>query len=279
MTGQFSAKAARRALVVCSLALAGTAAGGLLTLPVRAADAANAPAAAAPAAPAAPLKYYVPPAGQDISGTYWIKSYSPKLQPIDGGDPPYKPEAMALYKKRQAAIAASATIIPEDQARKLCTPDGVPRILQSPYPFEIIQSQGQVHILYELNKVIRVIKMDAPMPAEKELITFPYYSGHSVAHWEGDTLVVETGGFKDYTFLDNSGAPQSDQLRVTERYRKINGGKELEVVVTLHDPGVFTRDWQTRYVYDARPDIRIMDWNCGEPHRNIAGVPGVQVPD
>jgi hypothetical protein len=279
MTGQFSAKAARRALVRCGFAVAGTLALGALAGALHAADTAPATAPATAATPAAPFKHYVPPAGQDVAGIYWIKSYSPKLQPMEGGEPPYKPEAMALYKQRQAAIAESATIIEEDQARKLCTPDGVPRILQSPYPFEIVQTQGQVHILYELNKVIRAIKLDAPLPPEKELVTFPYYSGHSVGHWEGDTLVIETGGFKDYTFLDNSGAPQSDQLRVTERYRKINGGKELEVVVAIHDPGVFTRDWQARYVYDARPDLRIMDWNCGEPHRNIAGVAGVHVPD
>jgi len=228
---------------------------------------------------AAPFQFYVPPPGQDISGIYWIKSYNAKIQPVEGGELPYKPEFMEIYQQREAAINASANLIEEDQARKLCTPDGVPRILQNPYPWEIVQTQGQVHILYEINKVIRLIKLDVPPPSDEEMEIFPYYSGHSVGHWEGDTLVVRTGGFKNYTFLDNSGAPHSLQLRVVERYRKINDGRELEVVVDIHDPGVFTRDWQARFVYDARPDLRIMDWNCGEPHRDISLVPGVTVPN
>ncbi len=243
-----------------------------------AADQAAAPAPA-PATPAAPFQFFKPAAGQDISGKYWIKYYSAKIQPTGGGELPYKPEFMELYRKHQTAVAASAEIIPEDQARKLCTPDGVPRVLQNPYPFEIIQTEGQIHILYELNKIIRLIKMDEPLPDDMYLLTFPYYSGHSAGRWEGDTLIVQTGGFKDYTFLDNSGAPHSDQLRVTERYRKINDGKELEVVVNIHDPGVFTADWSTRFVYDSRPDLKIMYWNCGETHRDIKGVAGVVVPN
>jgi hypothetical protein len=103
--------------------------------------------------------------------------------------------------------------------------------------------------------------------------------GHSAGHWEGDTLIIENGGFKNYTFIDNLGGPHSYDLRVTERYRKINDGQQLEVIVDIHDPSVFTEDWSARFVYDARPDLRIMDWNCGEVHRDISGVPGVVIPE
>jgi hypothetical protein len=65
-------------------------------------------------------------------------------------------------------------------------------------------------------------------------------------------------------------------LRTTERIRRIDNGKGLEDVVTIHDPGVFTQDWTTRFVYQARPDIRIMDWNCGEKHRDLSQVKGVR---
>ncbi len=78
------------------------------------------------------------------------------------------------------------------------------------------------------------------------------------------------------TFLDNSGAPHTDQLKTLERIRKINGGKELEDVVAIHDPGVFTKDWSARFVYQARPDLRIMDYSCGEKHRDLSSVKGVQ---
>lgn len=225
------------------------------------------------------FQYFDPPPDHDISGIYWIQSYSPRITTIDGGAPPYTPEAQEIYDERAARIQASAEIIEEDQARRLCTPDGLPRALESPYPFEIVQTQGQIHILYELNKIIRQIPMDEPLPDDDTLSIFPWYMGHSVGHWDGDTLIIETGGFKDYTFLDNLGAPHSYDLRVTEHYRKINDGQQLEVIVDIHDPSVFTEDWSTRFVYDSRPDLRIMDWNCGEAHRDISGVPGVVIPE
>jgi hypothetical protein len=211
----------------------------------------------------------------DISGIYWTNTYSPKIQPVGGGDPPYKPEAMAAYRKNMEAVK---TFSLNDKARKVCTPDGVPRILESPYPFEIVESpnRGEVHILYELNHVIRPVTITKPLPPEEELETFPFYSGHSAGHWEGDTLVIETAGFNEMTFLDNSGAPHTDQLRTVERIRKINGGKELEDVVTIHDPGVFTKDWSARFVYQSRPDIKMMDYACGEKHRDLSSVKGVQ---
>lgn len=236
-------------------------------------------AQAADGARAAAFEFFVPEPGQDISGIYWIQSYSAAITPMDGSALPYTEEARAIYQERQARIQASAEIIEEDQARKLCTPDGVPRALQSPYPFEIVQTHGQIHILYEINKIIRLVTMDEPLPDDDTLEIFPWYSGHSVGRWEEDTLIIETGGFKNYTFLDNLGAPHSYGLRVTERYRKINDGSALEVIVDIHDPAVFTEDWSARFVYDARPDLRIMDWNCGEVHRDISQVPGVVVPE
>jgi hypothetical protein len=209
----------------------------------------------------------------DLSGVYWTASYTPRLQTVTGESPPYKPEAMAEYKKN---IALGAKL--DDMARTYCLPDGVPRVLASPYPFEIAQvaNRGEIYLLYEINHMIRRIDMEKPLPAEKELQVLPYYAGHSAGHWDGNTLVIETAGFNGGTFLDNSGAPHSDQLRTTERIRKLEDGKTLEDVVTIHDPGVFTKDWTARFVYQARPDIRIMDWNCGEKHRDLSTVKGVK---
>ena len=215
-----------------------------------------------------------PAAWPDLSGIYWTNTYSPKIVPVGGGEPPYKPEAMAEYRKNAEAVKTYSL---DDKSRKVCTPDGIPRILQSPYPFEIVATpnRGEIHILYELNHVIRLVSIDKPMPPADELEIFPFYSGHSVGHFEGDTLVIETAGFNEKTFLDNSGAPHTDQLRTVERIRKINGGKELEDVVTIHDPGVFTKDWSARFVYQPRSDIRMMDYVCGEKHRDLSSVKGV----
>jgi hypothetical protein len=88
----------------------------------------------------------------------------------------------------------------------------VPRVLATPYPFEIIQAPpGQTTIVYELNHQIRTIAMNQPLNRE-EITALPFYNGHSVGHCEGDTLVVETAGFNEKTCLDATGAPHTDEL-------------------------------------------------------------------
>ena len=95
-----------------------------------------------------------------------------------------------------------------------------------------------------------------------------------VEGWEGSTLVIESNVFNEETFLDSSGLPHSDELITTERIRKV--GNQLEDVVTIHDPKLYTRDWQARFVYNQRNDIRIEDYSCNDAtHRDISGVKGV----
>jgi hypothetical protein len=156
-------------------------------------------------------------AGPDISGVWWATTYSPKIQLLGGGDLPYTPAGKAAYDKNIAALKSGETI---GAARRFCVPDGVPRILATPYPLEFIQPPGQTTIIYEMNHAIRVVAMDKPLPKDEELIPYPYYDGHSAGHWEGDTLVIETAGFNDKTFLDATGTPHSDAMKTVERIRK-----------------------------------------------------------
>jgi hypothetical protein len=208
----------------------------------------------------------------DISGTYWITQYNMKLQLADGSEPPLNDAGRALYAKNQAGLQDGSIT---DAARRFCVPDGIPRVLANPYPFEIIQAPpGQTTIVYELNHQIRVIAMDKPLPSDMELIPFPFYNGHSVGHFEGDTLVIESAGFNEKTFLDATGLPHSDQLKTVERVRKI-AGNQLEDVVTITDPVNYTRPFSARFVYNQRNEIRLEDYVCGEEHRDISGIPGV----
>jgi hypothetical protein len=213
-------------------------------------------------------------AAPDLGGVYWAESYSAKIAPTGGGEPPYTPQAMAAYKTNMADLAVGKR---DDTARTLCLPDGVPRILATPYPFEIVDvpARGEIYLIYEMNHVIREVDMEKPLPPEKQLADLPFYSGHSFGHWDGDTLVIETAGFNDSTFLDNAGAPHTDQLRTVERIRKTDSGKALEDLVTIHDPGVFTKNWSERFVYRSRPGLRLTDWNCGEKHRDLSSVKDV----
>lgn len=208
-------------------------------------------------------------AAPDISGTYWATEYRPKIQPIGGGELPLTEKGRAAYAKNVAGLKDGSV---EDRARKYCTPDGLPRALATPYPFEIIKAPpGQILVVYEMNHMIRRIAMDAPLPSAESLVTAPYYNGHSVGRFEGDTLVVRTRGFKDETFLDATGAPHTDMLETTERIRRI-GATGLEDVITVHDPEYYAADWQVRFAYTQRTDVRIEDYICGFEHRDISSV-------
>lgn len=211
----------------------------------------------------------------DLSGIYWATEYHAKIQVVGGGELPLTPDGKAAYETNIAGLKDGSIV---DNARRFCVPDGLPRVLANPYPFEIIYGPpGQITIIYELSHQIRPVAMDKPMPSDDELETWPFYNGHSVGHFEGDTLVIESAGFNEKTFVDATGAPHTDEMRTTEHIRKI-GPTQLEDVITIHDPKYYTRDWQARFVYALRTDIRIEDYNCGEPHRDLSSVAGVRRP-
>jgi hypothetical protein len=211
--------------------------------------------------------------GADISGAWWASIYSPKIMLSGGGDLPFTAAGKAAYEKNMAGLKNGSV---QDTARTLCTPDGVPRLLETPYPFQVIQTRGQVTIIYEMNHAIRVVDLRKPLESDEKLAVLPYYNGHSAGHWEGDTLVVQTAGFNEATFIDATGAPHSDEMHVTERLRKLNGGKQLEDIVTVEDAKDYTRPWSARFVYDYHPEIRLQDYVCGEPHRDLSTVTGVR---
>jgi hypothetical protein len=211
-------------------------------------------------------------AESDISGVWWATTYSPKILVSGGGDPPLNAAGKTQYATNQAGLK-SGTLV--DKARKVCSPDGVPRLLETPYPFEIFQvPKGQVTMIHELNHQLRVVALDKTPRKYEDLALFENLNGYSVGHWDGDTLVVQSNGFSDDSFLDSTGLPHSDEMVTTERIRKIDN--QLEDVITIHDPKMYTRDWQARFVYSQRNDIRIEDYSCNDPtHRDISKVKGV----
>jgi hypothetical protein len=211
----------------------------------------------------------------DISGTYWAAEYHAKIRVVGGGELPFTADGRAAYEINMAGLKDGSMT---DAARKYCVPDGLPRLLATPYPFEILQAPpGQITMVYELSHQIRAIAMDKPLPSQQEMATLPLYNGHSVGHFEGDTLVIQSAGFNGGTFLDATGAPHTDELVTTERVRRVSP-TELEDVITVHDPEYYSADWQTRFVYALRNDVRLEDYVCGEKHRDLSSVNGVHRP-
>lgn len=210
------------------------------------------------------------PVVPDLAGTYWATEYHARIRPVDGGDPPLNAAGRAQYELNKTGLRNGSL---GDLVRTYCLPDAVPRLLSTPYPFQLFQlPPGQVTFVHELNSQVRVVPLDRPLP-RAGAIDSPSYEGASSAHYEGDTLVIAGNSFNDQTFLDSSGLPHSEQLETTERIRRI--GRQLEDVVTVHDPVFYTHDWQARFVYQRRPGLRLQEYVCGEPHRDISAVKGV----
>jgi hypothetical protein len=207
----------------------------------------------------------------DVSGTWWGQRYSLSLELVGGGAPPLNEAGQQKYAENIAGLEDGSIL---DEARRLCVPDGVPRILAGPYPFRIVHTPGQTTILYELNGVVRFVGMDRPQYPDEELEILPRYSGYSVGRWEDDTLIIETAGFNEKTFIDVTGTPHSYQMTTVERIRKLDDGT-LENVITVTDPSYYTEPFSARFVYDHYPSMRLRDYVCGEPHRDISHIPGV----
>jgi hypothetical protein len=140
-----------------------------------------------------------------------------------------------------------------DDPEGKCLPSGVPRI--SPYPMKIVQTPTLIVMLFEGNvHSYRQFFMDG---RAHDPNLDPSFMGESIAHWDGDTLVVDTRNFNDRTWLSSgTAAPHTDQLHVIERYRRPDLG-HIEVEITLEDPGAFTRPhtFTRRHTLDTEWEI------------------------
>jgi hypothetical protein len=122
-----------------------------------------------------------------------------------------------------------------------CLPPGPSRALTGPSPFMIVQGKDVISFNFENHGVYRVIYLDGrPHPAD--IADYPQFMGHSTGKWEGDTLVVDTVGINDRTWLDSYGLEHSDKLHLTERFQK-TGPDLIKYTVTYDDPVFFTKPW------------------------------------
>lgn len=176
-------------------------------------------------------------AGQGVSGRFGVdpaasRQFDPEVTPEK--PPSFRPEALArIESMTEIEIELSKSSVN-------CMPRGVPAIwLQNPYGTMLVHSPGVLAQLYEVLNNFRVIYTDGrPLPEYPE----PLFHGNSTTHWEGDTLVVESVGFDERTFILPNGWYHSDELKVTERYSRPSMNY-LIVEVTVDDPLVLTEPW------------------------------------
>jgi hypothetical protein len=178
------------------------------------------------------------------------------VKTLDGKWPPLLPAAADLLEKR---ISLSEKGEPFANTLMQCLPGGVPEMtFGSPYPVQILETPGQVTMLYEMYNHFRVIYLNANHPDDPD----PTFMGNSVGHWQADTLIVDTVGLTDRTTIDEVGMPHSEALHIIERYRRIDSDT-LEIVVTIDDPKTFTRPWDTKVTYKtARPGMKFIEFIC-----------------
>jgi len=138
-----------------------------------------------------------------------------------------------------------------------CLPDGIPNHML-PIPIKIIQTPGVIVTLFEEFYVFRQIFTDGrKLPVDPQ----PSWFGYSVAHWEKETLVVESAGFNDKTYLDGEGLPHSEDLRITERYSRPDFG-HLVVEFTFTDPKYYERPWTATIRFNLMPDTELIEHFC-----------------
>lgn len=146
-----------------------------------------------------------------------------------------------------------------------CLPIGIPaNSLVSEFN-KIVQSPKMIVILYESDGTHRQIYTDGRgLPKE---IAQPAWLGYSVGRWERDTLVVETGGFNDKTWLDLTGHPHSEALRITERYQRRDFG-HMDTEVTVDDPPMYSRPFSIKFTQELQADSDILENFCNENERD-----------
>jgi len=163
-----------------------------------------------------------------------------------------RPSAEAIYRERRRIESAG-------RPSERCLPHSIPDAMVIPgVPLKIVQSPGLTLILYEEFARFRQIFTDGrQFPSDLN----PAWMGSSVGKWEGDTLVVETRGFNDQSWLDDFGHPHTEALKTAERFHRINVG-ELEVLITIDDPNSYTKPWTVKIDLRLLPDTDLIEDVC-----------------
>ena len=188
----------------------------------------------------------------DLSGI-WSPPRGHRLtQRFREEDPPLQPWALEIYKVNRDVRGITQSGLNRLDPEHYCLPIGVPRFYTSPSPFEIVQVPGRIYMISQSlsNPLPRYIYTDGRGHLDGYPITF---MGHSVGHWDGDTLVVDTIGIDETGWLDSAGTPHSDALRVVERLRRV-AHETLEIDFRFEDPKAFTRPWTGKKVFQLDPD-------------------------
>ncbi len=186
----------------------------------------------------------------DLGGDgVWLPRYVADLAPQAGV--PFQAWAKLKFQENHA--------MKRNQLDLRCLPPGVPRIMLMPRPFEIVQTPNRILFVYEGGAhVWRQVWMDGRAhPKDPN----PNWLGHSIGHWEGDTLVVDSVGFNDMTWLDDAGHPHTERLHVIEKYAR-TGPLTMKYDVVIDDPGAYAQSWTSSSSLQFRRGEKLAEDIC-----------------
>ena len=194
------------------------------------------------------------PCGREIGGSPLGGNLGRNLP---GGSLPYQPWAAKLSQERHAALNI-------DDPHVRCLPDNPPRSWTLPHLTKAVHTPKLLILLYEVNAMYRQIFIDGrPFPEDMN----PTWNGYSVGHWEWDTLVVESRGFRDNLWIDTWGSPMSDEGKMTEKIRRLNFGT-MEIELTIDDPKVYTKPFTVTLTESLEADTDLSDEFCLEGEKD-----------
>jgi hypothetical protein len=189
----------------------------------------------------------------DLSGV-WRSASNRYLTDLSSGNARvvFQSWARALYNQRRAANG-------KGRPSERCLPRGVPAMmLARDEPWKVVQTPGAVFILFHESLHYRQIFTDGrPFPEDAP----PTWLGYSIGRWDGDTLVAETIGLTDETWLDDGGHPHGDALRVTERFERSAAGT-MNVDITIDDPKAYTSPWAVSVRFESVPSADLGEHLC-----------------
>lgn len=170
---------------------------------------------------------------------------------VDGAAIQLLPWAQKIYAERQANFA-------KDRPSGRCLPHSVTDFDAHHMPKKIVQTRGVLVLLFESYHTFRQIFTDGrPLPKDRE----PAWFGYSAGTWNGDTLVVDTVGISEKTWLDDGGHPHSEALHVVERFRRPDFG-HMQVQLTIDDPKTYAKPWDVTIPWVYVADTDLLDWVC-----------------
>ncbi len=197
-------------------------------------------------------------AGEDAPSQYFLNIFAD----IKPDEVPFQPTAAAAFQK----LAMNFT---RESPLSRCLPTGVPMVEIAPAPYKIVQGRGMTVMLYERDTTFRQIYTDGrKLPADPS----PAWMGYSVGKWDGDSLVVDTIGLNDRSWLDARGHTHSDALHLTEQFHRLDFG-HMQVRMTIDDPKTYTKPFTITLKQRLLPDTDLLESFCAENERDLAHIP------